>query len=191
LQDEALSLQTEQNLAACFDLLPTHCTIPHLSTMLARQPAVLKVNVHVAADVPNGQLLAYLEQIRWSGSLAKAEALLQFFRPAPTPVIVDMVVGDTVAPMIGFAFSQSLAAMQLEEDAELLALLDRCVESNLCSAQKRAALLRWPGRVSKKYQRYGWPARLMRWLDVKIVCATDGSVEAKGYLGFAPRFSLF
>ena len=191
LQDEALSSQTEQNLAACFDLLPARCSIPHLSTMLARQPAALKVNVHVAADVPNGQLLAYLEQIGWSGSLSKVETLLEFFRSSPTAVIVDMVIGDTVAPMIGFAFSQSLTATQLEEDAELLAVLECCVESNLCSPEKRAALLSWPGRVSKKYQRYAWPARLMRWLDVKIVCATDGSVEAKGYLGFAPRFSLF
>jgi len=191
LQAEALSPQTEQNLALCFDVLPAHCSIPHLSTMLARQPAALKVNVHVAANVPNEHLIVYLKQVGWSGSLAKVEALLQFFRPSPTAVIVDLAVGDTVAPMIGFAFSQSLMTTQLGEDAELIALLDRCVESKLCSAEKRTALLGWPGRASRKYQRYAWPARLMRWLDVKIVCTADGSVEAKGYLGFAPRFSLF
>jgi len=135
--------------------------------------------------------LAHVFSFLQPGSVSDGRLLDEFWTLLAPRVIVDLAVGDTVAPMIGFAFSQSLTATQLKEDAELLAVLDRCVESNLCTPQKRAALLSWPGRVSKKYQRYAWPARLMRWLDVKIVCATDGSVEAKGYLGFAPRFSLF
>jgi hypothetical protein len=179
--------QTEQNLFACFDLLPPDGHIIHISAMLARHPPTLKVY----GCIPREQLLTYLRCLGWTGSIAEIDKFISTFCPTLNPIFIDLTVGDTIASRIGLAFSQIHLGRLPRSDPKWSSLLEQLVESSLCAPEKREGLLNWPGSSQITFRNEAWPTRLDRWLDLKIVYQPQQPLEAKGYLGFMPRFSLF
>jgi hypothetical protein len=177
-----LPAKTRQNLFACFELLPAGGQIIHVSVMLPRQPVALKLY----ASIPKKRLLEYLAQIGWTGSAAEVESILTTFCASTDEVRVDLTVGPRITPNIGIVFSEVQINTLPQNN-----LLDQCVENGLCAPEKREALLNWPGASRQLYSQEKWPARLSRWLDIKIVYQLNQPLEAKGYLGFMPHFSLF
>jgi hypothetical protein len=186
----ALPPQRRRALFACFDSLPVGGRIIHISAMIARQPAVVKVY----GSVPKDQLLAYLTRIGWPGSIPELTNILTTFC---TPEIVDnnmyidLTIGEAVMPKLGVAFSQQQIENLPHRDPTRQILLERCVQTGLCTSEKREALLAWPGSFRTMLRGETWPACFRKWLDVKIVYQPGRPLEAKGYLGFMPQFSLF
>lgn len=181
-----LSSEIKQILSACIELLPVGGQIIHISAMLPRQPMALKIYV----SVPKGRLLEYLTQIGWIGSIGEVKSILNEFCTAKDDIRVDLTVGPTITPNIGIVFSE----VQVDGRRSGLGpqnLLDQCVANGLCTPEKREALLAWPGSSRELYIHERWPTRLSRWLDIKVVYQLNRPLEAKGYLGFMPHFSLF
>ena len=186
----SLPSANKQALFACFDALPPGGQIIHLSSMLARQPAFVKVY----GSVPKKHLIPYLDDIAWPGSGAELANILKAFCTPNTidqNIYIDLTLGETVMPRIGIAFAQQQIENLPGQDPTRKALLDRCVKEGLCSPQKREALALWPGNFYAFFSGKTWPIRFHKWLDIKLVYQPDHPLEAKGYLGFMPQFSLF
>ena len=185
-----LSTQTKQSLFSCFELLPPGGQIIHLSAMLARQPVALKIY----GSIPKDYLLRYLTQINWPGSVTELQSILDmYYTPDTTDqnVYIDISIEDRVMAKLGLAFAQQQIPTLPDPDPRRSLLLDRLVETGLCTSDKRSALHAWPGRSTEASQATSRPTRLSRWLDIKCIYQPNQPLEAKGYLGFMPYFSLF
>jgi hypothetical protein len=190
LRGHPLSPQAAQNLFACFDLLPAGGQIIHLSAMLTRHPPSLKVY----GSLPKEHFCEYLTRIGWPGELAAIKTFLSEFYTAATAddtVFFDLTLDNAVASKLGIAFSQQQIEQFPRKDPGRRALLDHCVERGLCTPEKREALCSWPGSFRGTFRGHSRPTRFQKWLDIKIVYQPHHPLEAKGYLGFMPVFSLF
>nr|HMN30399.1 hypothetical protein [Caldilineaceae bacterium] len=187
LYGQPISATVQRHLLACYDHLPASGRLIHLSAMLGRQPPALKVYAAVARD----DLLTYLSQIGWPGSDAELGAMLAEFYADLSLVFVDLTIEECIAPRIGLAYSQVHLKNRGRADARWTSLLDRCVATGCCTAEKRAALLTWPGSTRQPWPGRTWPVRLSRWLDLKLVYQPGQPLQVKGYLGFMQTFSLF
>jgi hypothetical protein len=187
---QPLSPQTAQALRTCFEVLPAGSRLIHLSAMVARQPSVVKLY----GSVPRTQLLSYLKQIGWAGSVPELTDILATFCTPETvddTMYIDLSLGETVLPRLGIAFAQQQIPNLPSKDPSRRMLLDLCEQNGLCSAEKREALLAWAGSSLALFSGEKRPTKIHRWLDIKFVYDPGSSLEAKGYLGFMPHLSLF
>ncbi|MDI1480335.1 hypothetical protein [Polyangium sp. y55x31] len=185
-----LSGHGRRAMAACFQRLPPGGRIIHASLMLAREPVAIKIY----GAIPRAHLEGYLKDLAWPGPL---ELLKQVERTFYTPetaddtVYFDLALHHSLLPYAAIAFSQ----LQLGEPARSApgrdALLGLLEEHGLCTAEKREALLTWPGSARESRPSTSVQARIARWFDAKITIHSEQGVGAKGYLGFAPILSLF
>lgn len=184
-----LSPHQQNALRACFEALPVGGRIIHLSAMMARSPAVVKVY----GAVPQGYLSTYLTRIGWPGSTTElVDSIAPFCTPATVDhnMYIDLTVGEGVMPKLGIAFSQQQIAHLPQRDPTRHTLLALCAQAGLCTTEKRDALCAWPGNFRATFPGEQWPTRMHKWLDVKLVYQPQCPLEAKGYLGFMPQFSL-
>ena len=155
-----------------------------MSAMLSRQPAALKV----FGSIPKNQLPEYLTHIGWTGSIPELETVLTTFCAPIDSIQIDLTVGNMISPRLGIEFFSDTSS---QKDPGRHLLLNQFVESGLCTPEKRDILFAWPGDSREVFSGQSWPSRLIRWLDLKLVYLPNQPLEAKGYLGFSPRFSLF
>ncbi len=184
-----LSSHERKSLLTCFTSLPRGGRIIHVSAMVARQPAVVKLY----GSVPREHLFSYLARIGWPGSRQElADVLATFCTPETVDdtMFIDLSIGENVLPRIGIAFAQQQVVNLPEPDPTRRALLDLCVQERLCTPEKREALVSWPGSFCTLFPGEKWPGRFRKWLDVKLVYQPNQLLEAKAYLGFMPYFSL-
>ena len=187
LGDDSVSFRAQQNLQACFDCLPTGGQLIHISVMSARQPAVLKLY----GSVPRHTLEPYLSHLGWGGSMAELTNMLNTFDYfIGENLFIDLTIDNAVSPRLGIAFPYDQIGNLPQPDRQREMLLNKCVELGLCTPEKSHALLSWPGKARETFTDQTWPTRLSRWIDVKIVYQPSFPLEAKGYLGFMPSFSL-
>jgi hypothetical protein len=177
-----------QSLRATFTHLPEDGRIIAVSLMLARRPVVLKLY----ACVPPRTLLPYLAALGWAGDTAVVQHILACFcEPLlPPRVFIDLTFEETLSPRLGVVFPRLHLDRQQEGEQRWRQLLQLCVHQGLCTPEKQAALLTWKGSSRCQYAGEGWPVRLNRWADVKLVHQPGSPLEAKAYLGFTPRFSI-
>jgi hypothetical protein len=181
--DGPVSAKTRATLSRCFEHLPPGGAVAHLSVMRAREPAALKLTV----CLPRDGLEAYLAAVGWPGSASGLRAVLETFSPDAHSVTLDLSMGDVMALRIGLEFFD---ARDQARDPARQALLDNCLRAGLCTREQRDALRTWAGSNRHLYAGDGWPTRVSRWMDVKLVQPTDGALTAKVYLGVQPHFSL-
>lgn len=181
LLGQPLPAQICQNLISCFNLLPVGGKIIYVSAMLPRQPATLKLN----GFIPKDQLLNYLNQIGWPGSVVEIRKIVAAYCASLENLRVDLTVGDHISSRIGLEFF-SKGSTQPEVERQLL--LNKFVENGLCSPEKREALLSWSGYSSEVFRNQAWTTKLNRTWYTKLVYQADQPLEAKGYLGFMPTF---
>jgi hypothetical protein len=178
------SAMMKRNLFACFDTLPPDGCVIHTSVMLSRRPSLSKLNIALSKD----HLLDYLRHLGWPGSLSQLETLLFTYCSFTNSMKFQLNLEDSISPRIDleFHFDDCVAPL-----SSLHFLLDQLVENNLCTIEKREALLTWPGTFRQIFCGRSWPTRLYKWLDLKIVYHPERPLEAKGYLGFMPSSSIF
>lgn len=190
LLDGQLPAASARALATCFERLPAAGRMIHVSVMLARTPAAIKLY----GCVPVQSLEGYLRDIGWEGRASVLSGLLdRFCTPATIDEMVyfDLAIDAYPTSYIGIVFSQLQLSSEHNRDPRREALLARLVDARLCAPHKRDALLAWPGSERVRYESSPRPTRLRRWLDVKLAWYPDGRARAKAYLGFMPVFSLF
>jgi hypothetical protein len=172
-----------RSLLACHAALPEGGRIFHLSVMMVRRPAVVKLNV----ALPRERLVDYLRALDWPGDLGAVAALADRYCSRSESVTVDLGVGEPRVGRLGLEFFEDDT---YRSDPRRQDLLDRLVADGLCTEAKRAALHAWTGTSEARYEGQAWPCRLDRRLDLKIVYQHRCPSEAKAYLGYSPRFSL-
>lgn len=190
LLDGQVPVANARALATCFERLPAAGRIIHVSAMLARTPAAIKVY----GCVPVPSLEGYLRDIGWAGRISVLNGLLdRFCTPATIDGMVyfDLAIDTCPTSYVGIVFSQLQLRSEHNRDPRREALLARLVEARLCAPHKRDALLQWPGSDRVHHAGSSRPTRIRRWLDIKVAWHPDGRARAKAYLGFMPVFSLF
>lgn len=184
LPDSALTLIMQKHLFTCFDRLPQGGHLVHLSAMLARQPAILKVNL----SLPKRQLLAYLNNLGWTGASVELEMILATFYRASERVKFQLTLGTTIAPKVEFEFHFST----VRQDARRLqVLLGQLLAGGQCTSAQQIALAGWSGVMPALFTGQTWSTRFVRWVDVKLIAQPGLPLSAKGYLGFAPILAFF
>lgn len=167
-------------LHRCLDGLRDCGRMDHVSVMLGRSPATVKMT----ATILPRHLPGFLSRIDWPGSTDGLERLFGDVNVPPEAIQFDVDFGTEVIPSVGIGIFDDPV------DASRQELLDRLVGLGLCTHSKRDALLPWPGSECHVFEGHRWPARINRRLDVKLVYRSPGSVTAKAYLGFGAKFSL-
>lgn len=190
LLGQPLPAATSRALHACCEGLPPGGRMIHVSVMLSRTPAAIKLY----AGVPRQHLHGYLQRIEWPGCTRTLDTLLDGFCLPTTvddTIYLDLALEEQVSPYLGIVFSQMQLGVGDNCDPQRKVLLDRLVASGLCTPEKRDAALTWPGSTRVVHARSSTPARLRRWLDIKLGFRPGLPLEAKAYLGISPVFSLF
>jgi hypothetical protein len=190
LLGQPLPAATSRALHACCERLGPGGRMIHVSVMLSRTPAAIKIY----GCVPRQDLHGYLQRIEWPGCKRTLDELLDGFCLPDTvddTIYFDLALDEHVTPYIGIVFSQMQLGVGDNCDPRRKALLDRLVAGGLCAPDKRDAALAWPGSTRVVHASSSTPARLRRWLDIKLGHRPGLPLEAKAYLGISPVFSLF
>ncbi|WP_437649001.1 hypothetical protein [Sorangium sp. So ce362] len=185
-----LSASNRCAMEACFRRLPPSGRIIHVSFMLAREPATIKLY----GSVPRAHLIGYLKDLGWPGPLDSLQQLAHtFYTPetADDTVYFDLSLDHALLPYAAIAFSQLQMDHPARSDPGRGALLRSLEEHELCAGDKGRALQTWPGSARELSPSISAKTRIHRWLDVKITLHAEQGIGAKGYLGFAPVLSVF
>lgn len=189
LTGRPVAAEVHEHLDRCLASLPPGGQFIHLSVMLGREAAPIKLY----AAIPRGALLAFLQATGWQGPLDAVDSLLQ--RYCPQRRVGDTLYVDVTLPgidaaggnKVGLVFTPQHLVRSLERDPGRAPLLDDCVRDGLCTPTQSHALQRWPRRFLADWE---WDGKVItvaveQWLDVKLVWAPDASLELKAYLGLS------
>lgn len=193
LTGSALLPDVRERLDRCLVSLPEGGTAIHLSAMLGRPRAPLKLY----CVLPRSTLCDFLATLGWQGPLAVIAELVERFCPehrVAEELYVDLTLLDLDAPggnTLGLAFAPQHLAHSLETDPGRGPLLDECVRAGLCTAAQRQALQHWPGRYEEP-ETLPLRAKLLitQWLDLKLVWSPTLPLLLKAYLGASCREAM-
>ena len=170
--------------AECYRRLPAGARWIHLSVMLGRASADLKLY----GALPRATLLPYLEAVGWAGDSAELTRLLAEAYPASLTgalAFIDLNLGtlrDRRKSTLGLAVAQQHLVHGPERDPLRTALLERWCSAGLADTRKvarvRDVLVAGPSATESATLRAG------RFLDLKLVWSAELGTFAKAYLGF-------
>lgn len=196
LLDSSLPSQFKRNLLVCFNLLPKGAQVFQIGVMLSRQVESSVVRLCVR-DIPKEQILEYLINIGWAGSGSELNSTITTLSRFVDTIRLNFAVGNTILSKIGF---ECYFERKPVHEPRLKLFLDYLVARQLCTPDKRDALLAWPGYSHEKSNQELWPSDLARtssFLDsrkfstfirllhhIKIVYQPNSPLEAKAYLWF-------
>jgi hypothetical protein len=183
------------NLHRCFETCPDIAFVNQVGVMLSRRTDALRVCIQ---DLAPNQIIPYLLQVGWPRPVDELEHLMAGLISFSDHIImVDIDVSARVHPKVGLEFS---VEHKPENKPRWAAFLDDLVERELCTSEKKDALLAWPGVAEPPKSSAPWPMPLIieslsqppdcfsvftRLLShVKIVYQPQQPFEAKGYLSF-------
>jgi hypothetical protein len=188
--ESLFSANNRRTMAACFKHLPPGGRIIHVSFMLARAPATIKLY----GAIPKDLLVDYLKDIEWPGPFDSLRHVAHTFctpETADDTVYFDLSLDSALLPYAAIAFSQLQLVRPTSSDPRRRALLGLLEEHGLCAPEKREAIQTWPGGARESNPSTSSTARAHRWLDTKIALHVDQGISAKGYIGFSPVLSVF
>jgi hypothetical protein len=190
---QPVAAEDRRLLQTCVEGLPRGARWIHLSIMVARDPLQLKLY----GAFPCAAVLPYLARVGCAADPAPIARVLERSCPSTRTgdsIYLDLPVTGMLDPRqagLGLAFGQQHLRISHEQDPSRRALLESLTEDGLCTPAQRDALVAWPGHetgVEAARAVNGEGAiDVQRWLDIKLVCAASGALQAKAYLGFAAR----
>jgi hypothetical protein len=213
VSDEALRLllggllpdKVQKNLLTCFDLLPSDAEIRHIGVMLPRISESKAIRL-VLQGTSCEQILKYLRNIGWAGSVEQLSSILSKLSSLVDCIRIQFSVEDTIHPKIGIEcyFNVNKHPRNSPRWQSFLAFL---VEKQLCTVEKVNALLDWPGYSEEKDNQELWSKKLnkasvftspnsrttlVRLLSyIKIVYEPNQPLQAKAYMSLSHRWLDF
>jgi hypothetical protein len=172
---------TRATLARCFDALPQAGDILHIASTHTRGIDRLRV----VTQLPEHALCDYLRAIEFGGDVSHIAGLLARFFGYSSSICIDLDIGASVDPVLGLELHYP------GNDPRTGLVLDGLVAEGACAPAKKAPLLAWPGAREICVAGQTWPTTLCRELGLKLVYRPSLPLEAKAYLWFGHRFSLF
>jgi hypothetical protein len=176
LLGDKLPASTRRRLAACYEALPEKARAYAVGVMFPRSTSSLRLCL-MNARLP--QWLDYLERMGWPGQRAEVEAALGQLPDLADRVTLDIDVGESVGPKVGFEFfiDEPFGPSRPRWEA----LLDHLVQRGLGLPGKREAALAWVGYTQQRSQpEEAWPEGLRR---------TARELEGRGLSLFVRRLS--
>ena len=184
----------QDNLYRCFAACPDGVLISHIGVMLSRKLPALRVNIK---RLQPQSLLPYLLEIGWEHETNDLVALMKQLSAKVDGITVCLDVGNKIYPSIGL---ECIFLNQPDDESRWATFLDYLVELRLCEAQKRDALLKWPGQTNPFNASASWPNNLIvdyllqsrqrftvferRLSHIKISRRKQSPLCAKAYLWF-------
>jgi hypothetical protein len=176
LLGHALSRATQRQIADCVARLPSGARLFQAGVMLARPSTFVRLCIRGLSPL---EILPFLEDVGWSGDSERLRSVVTTYAPAARRVDLDLDVADGIEPGVGLEWT-TVATREAHRE-----LLRRLVARNLCSSEKAAALLAWPGlaRSANSTVTTGPESWYVRELHhVKVTIRADGASNAKAYL---------
>ena len=184
----------QHNVEQCFRACPDGVFISHIGVMLSRKTPALRVNVK---RLQPDTLTPYLQEIGWPGETEELEALMEQLLRFVDRITVCLDVGDRIYPKIGL---ECILLKDPNNRDRWASFLDNLVEQQLCTEDKKTALLKWIDPNQKINSIPTWPLRfspkpiaetpdqshlLDRQLShIKLTWQPQQPLEAKAYLWF-------
>jgi hypothetical protein len=200
LIDAKISDDTRESLCKCFDLLPKGGNIFQVGVMLPRLAESKAIRLCIQG-IEISSIINYLNSIGWhdsSGELAVIINQLSFFVDS---VAINISIENGIYPKIGI---ECYIEKQPKNSSKWSHLFDFMLSRNLCTEDKVAGLLEWPGYLEEKYCTQAWPENLSTAAmfvypkfrsaatrsisHIKIVYQPMMPLQAKAYLWFGHRW---
>ena len=194
LSGTELSPRVLETLTGCFRALSPPGHIFQVGLMMSRGADAVRLCVQLGTLE---RAVEYLAGVDWPGSVTDLQDVLGPVARIVDRVSVDIDAGETVHPKVGLeCYFDGNRQPGTEPRWEVL--LDHLVANNLCTSEKRKALLAYPGYADERTANVPWPEaplRASRLLGgrsfstfvrslhhVKISYQPDEPPEAKAYL---------
>jgi hypothetical protein len=183
-----------ETLSRCFRALSPDEHVFQVGLMLSRGAEAVRLCIRLRSVE---RVVEYLAEVGWTGGEAVLDDVLGQLARSVDIVSLNIDVGETIGPKIGLECFFD-GNRQPKREPRWGTFLDALVRSGLCTADKREALLAYPGYVDEKAMDVPWPAALRRASrllggrslstfvrslhHVKIVYTPGEPLEAKAYL---------
>jgi hypothetical protein len=161
----------------CAESLPPSGRLLHVATMPTRGHD----RARIGAILPYSGVRGWLARIGWRGESTQLDELFQVIGDGFAFLHVQIELDEHIRPRVAFDFQRGVWHEFVE----------RLLERRSYSRDKLAAALRWPGHHSKPLADGFGRLRIERQMFFKVVASPDGSLDAKVYLCFEARPSLF
>jgi len=187
-------LRMVETLSRCFRALSPEERVFQVGLMLSRNAEAVRLCIRLRSVE---RIFEYLAEVGWPGSEVDLRDVLGPSARSVERVSLNIDVGETVDPKIGLECYFD-GNRQPKREPRWDTFLDSLVRSGLCTADKRDALLAYPGYVDEDADGVPWPAALRRASQllggrslstfvrslhhIKIVYRPGEPLEAKAYL---------
>ena len=194
LSGSALATRKRQMLSDCFRALSSVERVFQVGLMLSRGAEALRLCIKMRSVE---RIVEYLAKVGWPGSEAEVLGILEPIASLVDYVCLDIDIGETVHRKIGLECYFD-GNKQPRTEPRWGVFLDSLVRDGLCTADKRDALLAYPGYVDENAEGIPWPRALRRASQlfggrslstfirslhhVKVVYQPGEGLEAKAYL---------
>ncbi|HYQ83969.1 MAG TPA: hypothetical protein VEP28_08190, partial [Rubrobacter sp.] len=194
LSGNELAPRKLQMLSDCFRALSSVERVFQVGLMLPRGAEALRLCIKLRSVE---RAVEYLARVGWPGSEEDVLGVLEPMARLVDYVCLDIDVGETVHRKIGLECSFG-GNKQPRTEPRWGVFLDSLVRDGLCTADKRDALLAYPGYVDENAEGIPWPRALRRASQlfggrslstyirslkhVKLVDQPGEGLEAKAYL---------
>jgi hypothetical protein len=194
LSGSELAPRKLQMLSDCFRALSSVEHVLQVGLMLSRGAEAVRLCIKLRSVE---RIVEYLAKVGWPGSEADVLGVLEPIASLVDYVCLDIDVGETVYRKIGLECYFG-GNKQPRTEPRWSLFLDSLVRDGLCTADKRDALLAYPGYVDENAEGIPWPRALRRASQlfggrslstfirslhhVKLVYQPGERLEAKAYL---------
>lgn len=170
--------------------LPRNGRIYAIGDMAGRVSEYTRIAI---ARIPIPAVIPFLQNIHWPGNTRQVAAILEQIKPFNDTVSLDLDVGHAIGGTLGL----ELVNRHRFDRLWWQQLFEFLVQNALCTPEKRAALLQWPGNSNETHNRAIWPNQLLptahlaepvncflvRFINhVKLVYKPDLPLTAKAYI---------
>lgn len=192
LQNREVPPKIATQIFNCFELLPDNAYVFQIGVMLARKSDIVRICIR---DISPQQILNYLAALNWSGSLDGLKQTLKQLSVYAERIDLDIDIGESILPKIGL---ECYLHQQPQFEPKWQLFLDYLEKIGLCTPQKRANLLAYPGYISEKQNPPFWPSDLGKvssllgsgyegvffkgFHHIKVNYQDSNPLEAKAYL---------
>jgi hypothetical protein len=195
LSGNELAPRVLETLSDCFRALPSVEHVFQVGLMLSRGAEAVRLCIKNLRSVEG--IVEYLSGVGWPGDEADVLGVLEPIAHLVDYVCLDIDVGESVLRKIGLECYFD-GIKQPRTEPRWGVFLDSLVRDGLCTADKRDALLAYPGYVDENTEGIPWPRVLRRASHllggrslstfirslhhVKVVYQPGERLEAKAYL---------